>query len=447
MDFSVVRARTIATALLLALVATACTSGETNSTTTTLAPEATPDSVALSDLETAPDAEVDETPTPPIGLTVINTSDGAIELAWEDSRSDDVTGYEITRVGRTGTTERFEVAGNSFVDSGLEDGEIFSYNVAAIAPAGKSERSESVSAQVGVDSNPPTTPGRPRIIEGEVASVAIEWEPSRDISGLADYVVRRTVDGVTEELSATDAQFLDDIEPGIIASYAVAAVDVNGNESETSRSITVLTGRTSSRLLIVVSQQADPAADVNTNRLYTDLLDAGYVVSWFEDDVFDANVTDSGDTVLLLGDVEGEGFDWNIFGTDATIIGLKSMFVQAGGITEFPPKLDRTAQLDYTPPTGDEREVILTNTARPKPVVIIPPNEQVPELEIWGRVTWDNTIAVAGLIPKGDLLANDKEAPGCRAFFPGNAGSLGEQTEDAWALLYEFVDGVEQACA
>lgn len=446
MAFSLVRARMAAITLLLAMVAAACTSGEGSSSNTTT-PDTTPDSVAIDDLQTADDADVDETPTPPLGLTVVNTSDGSIELLWEASRSENVTGYEITRVGRIGTTERFEVGGTSFVDTGLDDGEIFSYAVAAVSPAGQSARSETVSAQVGVDSNPPTTPGRPSVIENADASVGISWADSRDISGVANYIVRRTAGEETVDIETTEPQLLDDIEPGIIASYAVAAVDGNGNESEFSRSITVLTGRTSNRILIVVSQQADPAADVHTDRLHTDLLEAGYVVSWFEDDVFDANVTDSGDVVLLLGDVEGEGFDWNIFGTDATIIGLKSMFVQAGGITENPPKLDRTAQLDYTPPGGDEREVILTNTARPKPVVIVPANEQVETLEIWGRVVWDNSIAVAGLIQKGDLLANDKEAPGCRAFFPGNPGSLAEQTEDAWALLYEFIDGVEQACA
>ena len=55
-------------------------------------------------------------------------------------------------------------------------------------------------------------------------------------------------------------------------------------------------------------------------------------------------------------------------------------------------------------------------------------------------------IAVAGLIRTGGELANGKQAPGCRAFFPGNVDSLAEQSNAGWELLIEFVSDVSDVC-
>ena len=432
------RARLRAPLIGLIVVLAACGGGETatpTSSTTTDGPVTT---------ETSP--IIDETPAPPTGLTVVSTADGTIELVWEPSRSEAVTGYEITRVGRS-ITERFAVDDTGYLDSGLADGDVYTYSVAAVGPGGTSARSDSVTARVGIDENPPSVPGRPRVVDSDDATVVLEWSESADISGVATYVVQRTIDGVIEELMSESPQLLDDVEAGLVASYAVAAVDTNGNRSELSRSVTLLTGSASDRLVIVVSGTPDPGADADTARLRDLLFDAGYVVTWFDDRAFDSNLTSPGDLVVLLGDVEADGFDWNVFSTDSDIVGLKSMFMEASGLTENPPKLDRLAQLDYVPPGGDPREVVITTTGRPKPVVYIPENEQLPDLEVWARPVWSESIAVAGLIPEGGELATGRPAAGCRAFFPGNTDSLAEQTDDGWALLIEFVVAVDAACA
>ncbi len=430
--------RIAATFVCGAILATSCTSGDgqtSGSSSTT--PELFPS-------ETLPD--IDDTPAAPVGLTVVDTSDGAIELQWDPSRSADVTGYVVTRVGTAGTTQRFDVAGTSFVDSGLDDGTIFTYTVAAVGVGGTGERSESVSAQVGVDANPPSVPGRPRVVDSDAATVVLEWRESKDISGISGYVVTRTIDGVATETVVPDPRFADDIDPGLVVTYSVRAVDGFDNESADGRSVTFLSGTTDDRIVIVVSKQPEPDADPETARLRDLLLDEGYTVSWFEDQVFDSNITSTEDLVVLVGDVEGEGFDWNIFSTDSTIIGLKSMFVEAGGITENPPKLDRLAQLDYLPPGTEGREVVLTTTGRPRPVVYIPEAEQLPSLEVWGRPVWSDTIAVVGLIPAGGELADEDPAPGCRAFFPGNPDALAEQTDAGWELLIEFIGDVDERC-
>ena len=228
--------------------------------------------------------------------------------------------------------------------------------------------------------------------------------------------------------------------------YSVRAVDRAGNESIGSRNTTILSGTPADGVIIVVSAQESPQDTAITARVERELLEAGYTISWFEDNAFDANLTTSEDVVVLLGDVQGEGFDWSLFATDAHIIGMKSMFIQSGGILDTPPKLDRLAQLDYLPRGKDQREVAMTTTDRPKPVVYIPPNEIIPSFETWARPVWSDDIAVAGLIPEGGELANEKIAPGCRAFFPGNGESLSEQTDAAWNLMVEFIGDVRAAC-
>lgn len=428
----------VAVVLSIALVIASCT-GSTPEDTTPSTTDAPP-------ITAEPLPEIDEAPSTPVGLVVVNTSDGAIELAWDRSRDGTVDEYEVSRVSPAGATERFTVGAPSFVDTGLEDGDIFTYQVVAIGPGGTSDGTEGVTAQVGVDSNAPKRPGRPAVVES-TGGVTLEWNPVTDISGIENYTVSRTVGGETIEFdNGTETSFTDEIESGIVVTYSVTATDGANNVSDSSRAVTILTGTASDRVVIVVSNEADPSNTPETARLQEELLDAGFTLTWFEDDVFDSNITSSDDVVVLLGDVQGEGFDWNIFGTDSTVIGLKSMFVEAGGITENPPKLDRLAQLDYLAPGQDAREVALTTTSRPKPVVYIPANEQLPSFETWARPVWSDDIAVAGLIPKGGELANEKPAPGCRAFFPGNTDSLAEQTDAGWQLLLDFVDDVSAAC-
>jgi len=425
---------------LLALVASACTGsgGNANPPTTTSSTEVP--------ITAEPLPDIDPAPSSPSGVAVVRAGDGAIELAWDASRDETVTGYEVTRVSPSGNTERFEVGVPSYLDRDVIDDEIYTYQIRAIGTGGSSEGSEAVTAQVGVDNNAPQAPKKPDLVES-AAGVELSWSPVNDFSGIDNYIVTRTLDGESVELDAgPETTLTDDIAPGQIVSYVVRAVDGSGNASPDSRAITVLSGTAADGVIVVVSKEATPDATTETQRLERELLEAGFTMTWFEDDVFDANITSEDDIVLLLGDVEGEGFDWNVFATDASIVGLKSLFVEASGLTENPPKLDRLAQLDYLPPGKTPREVSMTTTGRPKPVVYIPPNEIIPSMQTWARPVWDDEIAVAGLIQKGDELANEKPARGCRAFFPGNAFSLAESTPDAWGLLIEFLEDISTAC-
>lgn len=388
---------------------------------------------------------VDE-PSPPVGLTVVNTNEGTIEIAWDPSREDGVSRYEVLRSGAGGGSDRFEVSGTTFVDTGLNDGDVFSYRVVALRGSQASAPSELVTAQVGVDTNAPRRPGRPEIVETEVG-LTLTWMLSEDVSGIAGYLVTREIDGVAVDIEVLGNvnTLQDDVAAGTVATYTIRAVDTSGNVSEPSRSTTLLTGTPADNVIVVVSAESDAGNTPATARLERELLDAGYTISWFEDGLFDSNITTSDDLVLLLGDVEGDGFDWNIFSTDATVIGLKGSFVQAGGIIDTLPKVDRIGSVIYDPPTKEPRTVGIS-TALPARVVFLPTNEQIPDLDVWARASSSSTRAVAGIIPEGAILATGDEAPGCRAFFPGNRVSLSETTEAGYDLLVEFVGDVDAAC-
>ena len=436
--------------LALAFLLAACSNQEADGQVQ----EAEPDLLEPAEAEDFADvdeidiSEITREPTAPSGLRIVSTTEGTIELAWDESREEGVSRYQIIRSGVGGASSRIDVTGNTYTDSGHVDGDVFSYRVIALRDGLESAPSEAVTAQVGVDTNSPRRPGRPEIVETAGAQ-ALEWTPTEDVSGIANYVLTREVDGVVTEteVPGTETSYRDDLPAGTVATYAVVAVDGAGNASEPSRNTTLLTGTPADRVVVVVSAQPEAGATTETARLELELLEAGYTISWFEDGVFDSNVTASDDIVLLLGDVAGEGFDWNIFATDATVIGLKASFIEAAGFLDTPPKLDRVAQVTYDAPDDAARVVSLTTTTRPRPVVYLPANEQLPDLEVWALPAWSDTIAVAGIIDSGGELANGRLAPGCRAFYPGNTGSLAETSTAGWDLLIEFVGDVETACS
>lgn len=383
----------------------------------------------------------------PTGLTVVSTTDDAIVIEWDPFSEAEVSGYRIIRVASGGAVTEFETESNSFADSGLVEGDVFSYRVVAIGADSESSPSAVVTARVGLDTTPPRRPGRPVVVDSAEGQ-SISWTSSIDESGIANYVLSRELDGEIEEIVVEgETRFTDDIEPGQVVTYTVQAVDGVGNRSEPSRNTTLLTGTPSDRVVIVVSAQPTASDSTETARLQSELLEAGFTISWFEDGEFDSNIARSDDTVLLLGDVEGEGFDWNVFSSDATVIGLKSAFIQAGGFLDTPPKLDRIGSISYDPPAKESRDVTVSVLAEPKPVVFIPENEQIPDLEVWATPSFSDTTAVAGLIQSGGELANGLEAPGCRAFYPGNTDSFTESTDAGWDVLVEFVSDVEEACS
>lgn len=431
---------------IFCLIAAACTGGggenanpvpETTSSTTTT-------TTTVEDTE-PPEAvpTIDETPSAPVGLVVSENDGESVTLEWDGSRDETVTAYEVTRVASIGS-DVWETTEPTFIDTDVEEGDVFTYTVAAINEAGTSERSEPIPVQVGTDTNPPSRPGTPRTVES-AEGVTLRWRPSTDFSGIDSYVVTRILDGETTELESSEPSLLDEIAPGQVVTYAVRAIDGAGNESENTRNVTVLTGTAADEVVVVVSAIADPTTDAGTTRLQAELLELGFTVTWFEDSEFDSNVTTSEDLVLLLGDVEGPGFDWNLFGTDANTITLASLFFVPSGFVESFPGAESLDQIAYGVP-DEETQFVSLSTNDENRIPFIPEIRWLPDLEVWGTPFETTEIAVAGLLPSGGERINDTEAPGCRAFFPGNFDDLTEYSESGWDLLTEFIGDVSERC-
>lgn len=381
---------------------------------------------------------------PPERVDVVQNTADLVELSWVESRSEDTTGYVVSRVGGSGATTKYEVAGTAFEDTDVQDGEIVTYTVAVQGVAGLGDPSEPVTVQVGTDTNPPTKPGRPRVIA--IEPLEIEWTPSRDVAGVKEYKIERTVDGETSTETTDQPSWSEPAVAGSVVSYRVTAIDDNDLESPASDPMTFRVGVEASSTVVVVSAVEAASANRHSTRLEAGFLDAGYSVSWQEDDGFAASSTRSSDLVVLLGDVESRAFDWTLFSSDTTILSLNAVFVQASGFTEEAPTTDRLAQLNYLDETGEQRRVDLTLGGRPRPVTHLLADEVLDDVEVWARPVWSDEIVVAGFLDEGATLANGKEAKGCRVFFPGNRGSLAEQTDAGWELLFDVADRAVASC-
>ena len=85
-------------------------------------------------------------PAPPLGLTVTNSGTSkSLKLAWNESTTAGVTGYEIYRSGGGADAQFGPVSGLSYTDDGLTRGTNYIYQVAAIIACGTGSRSTGVS--------------------------------------------------------------------------------------------------------------------------------------------------------------------------------------------------------------------------------------------------------------------------------------------------------------
>ena len=175
----------------------------------------------------------------------VKEDDGKIELTW---RKEEGTSYNIYRlegdvyplfpVNKTPLTTPY------FVDSGLENGKIYKYEVRKVQlKGGLSSEGEGIKVQaIPRDSTPPAYPISVKV-EKTAQGVQITWKEGaeKDIEG---YDVYRIVSGKAEKINKVHVKenmFLDSHTPPIrFVSYYVVAVDASGNESGPSREVIVM---------------------------------------------------------------------------------------------------------------------------------------------------------------------------------------------------------------
>lgn len=168
-------------------------------------------------------------------------SENRIDLSWTDP-ADNESYFRIERDEGDGFSEVTILAANitRYEDTGLNPSTIYAYRVLAGNSAGESAFSETFQATtLSPDVQAPSVPGELTAYRLGSRSVDLFWEPSTDNRAVAGYRIYR--DGsLVAETTASPAT-LGALEPGTVYAFSVTAVDVGGNESPATESVTVAT--------------------------------------------------------------------------------------------------------------------------------------------------------------------------------------------------------------
>jgi len=175
----------------------------------------------------------------------VKEGDGKVELSW---RKEEETSYNVYRydggvyplfpLNKTPLTTPY------FIDSGLENGKVYSYEVRKVQTK-SALRSEGEGFKVKATPKDTTPPSSPQEVKAEKTAkgVQITWKAGNE-TDLAGYNIFRTGTKKTEKINIGPVKeniFVDDNTPDTrYVSYYVTAVDNTGNESEQSREIVVI---------------------------------------------------------------------------------------------------------------------------------------------------------------------------------------------------------------
>jgi len=243
--------------------ASATPSAAVPSTVPSAEPPASPSPVTAPPVETVPPALApgpapSVSPTPASGTGPAATpGPGALapgpaaSPAPSPSPTPPTTGFWIYRRAKDGVARRPLVAqltqGSTYLDAAVQPGEEWCYSVRFVAQASPPvESAASNEACVGIrDIAAPAAPAGLALVR-EAQAVEISWTPSTE-ADLAGYRVYRAVEPVEEaeagliaELPRQTTVFRDDtLQPGLVHTYFVVAVDAAGNESPRSEILRV----------------------------------------------------------------------------------------------------------------------------------------------------------------------------------------------------------------
>ncbi len=179
----------------------------------------------------------DDTPPSASDVHAELTAPHEATLTWSASEDNDaVAGYRVYRNG----TLVDDVDGSTLtlVDDGLEDAATYTYRVTAYDAAGNlSDEGEQADVTMP-DATAPSTPLELKAVSS-TQSVALDWKPSTDNVGVANYLVYR--DGAAQPivtLGATVTGWTDSAPVGsTLHRYRVTAKDAAGNESVKSNEV------------------------------------------------------------------------------------------------------------------------------------------------------------------------------------------------------------------
>jgi fibronectin type 3 domain-containing protein len=163
------------------------------------------------------------------GLVVENAFSGKLNLSWNEAF--DNVDVEFYRVYRDGVRLLDEPLASSYQDTGLTDGQNYTYEVSAVDTSGN-EGQQSLPASgtpTEHDSYPPSKVMGLIVTDAKDGKLDLAWNPASDNVGVGRYYVYR--DGLKLGDEPTGTTYRDTgLNNSQMYTYRVSAVDLQGNE-------------------------------------------------------------------------------------------------------------------------------------------------------------------------------------------------------------------------
>ncbi|MGO4532074.1 fibronectin type III domain-containing protein [Paenibacillus sp. 2TAF8] len=168
----------------------------------------------------------------PTNLTGV-ASDKTVSLKWNKTTNSDVIGYNVYLNNvKQNTTP---INSDRYVVNGLNNGTSYNFSVTSVSSS--KESTKATISITPIDNVAPAVPKNVVLVPGN-KQIEIDWSDNTE-SDLAGYNIYRDGKKINTTL-LTSSFFLDtEREVGIPYTYQISAVDLNGNESVKSASVTV----------------------------------------------------------------------------------------------------------------------------------------------------------------------------------------------------------------
>ncbi|MBX3254218.1 MAG: fibronectin type III domain-containing protein [Chitinophagaceae bacterium] len=194
---------------------------------------------------TVVDANGPNKPDPVANLIVNKQSKSSLKLDWINNPNAvyPATNYEVyqaTKAGGpyvfVGITEGTEL---TFTKEALTPGVKYYYVVRAVNNTGASALSNEASATTDADYTPPSAPSNLKVVGTSTNSVSLTWDESEDDVGLDHYDIY--VNGVKAYYTSESGYTVFNLEPNLLYTFTIKAVDISANESAPSNQVTAQT--------------------------------------------------------------------------------------------------------------------------------------------------------------------------------------------------------------
>lgn len=180
---------------------------------------------------------------PPINLAGAEGPEPSVTLSWEPTDNTPLQSFLVYRDGSYYTWVPGDL--NAFVDTDVEAGRVYSYQVRAVTVDGqRSARSAEILVGVGAVAGPDVVPpGDPAnlvaVADAVGPEVTVTWDAAIDDRGIGSYLVYRD-DSYMTWVDGFTTSFVDStVVSGVGYEYQVRAVDTSGNRSARSAPVIV----------------------------------------------------------------------------------------------------------------------------------------------------------------------------------------------------------------